>query len=185
MNQQTTLSTDRPTPEPATRQPVLFRAKVLVQTRRKEVVRFLKFMAVGAFGAVVDWCVYNGLIAVVHPPAPWNEWVPEAATVVALATAIVSNFIWNRYWTYPDSRSKPVLKQFAQFFFINILAVVIRVPIVALTRRPFGHLVEQVLALDAEAATRLGYNLSWALGVGVAMFWNFFVNRIWTYSDVE
>jgi len=28
-------------------------------------------------------------------------------------------------------------------------------------------------------------NLALAIGVIVVMFWNFFINRYWTYSDVE
>ena len=150
----------------------------LVQTKRHEIVRFLKFTVVGTVGAVVDFGTYNLLIGLAHLS-------PEAASVIALATAIVSNFLWNWYWTYPDSRSKPVVKQFVQFFIINILAVVIRVPIIAWTKAPFGRLVERTLSLDPEMATALGYNISWALGVGIALFWNFIVNRIWTYSDVE
>jgi putative flippase GtrA len=27
--------------------------------------------------------------------------------------------------------------------------------------------------------------MAWALGVGIAMFWNFFINRFITYSDVD
>lgn len=149
-----------------------------VKTKKQEINRFLKFTVVGTIGAAVDFGVYNALIKAVHLS-------PEIASVIALATAIVSNFVWNRYWTYPDSRSKPVLRQFVQFFLINILAVVIRVPIIALTKGPFGQLVDRSLSIGPETATTLGYNISWALGVGIALFWNFFINRIWTYSDVD
>jgi putative flippase GtrA len=31
----------------------------------------------------------------------------------------------------------------------------------------------------------LGNNLALAVGVLVVMFWNFFVNRFWTYGDIE
>ena len=148
------------------------------RTNQKELTRFLKFAVVGVIGAVVDFCVYNAMIRVF-------DLSPEIASVIALATAIVSNFIWNRYWTYPDSRSKPISKQFTQFFLINILAVVIRVPIIAFTKAPFGQLAERVLSVETETAVKLGYNIAWALAVGLAMFWNFFINRIWTYSDVE
>lgn len=150
----------------------------LIQANKREIARFLKFCVVGTIGAAVDFGVYNLLIKAAH-------LLPEIAGVIALATAICSNFIWNRYWTYPDSRSKPVLGQFVQFFLINILAVVIRVPIIALTKAPFGQLVERSLLLEAEAAATLGYNISWAIAVAIALFWNFFVNRVWTYSDVD
>ena len=36
-----------------------------------------------------------------------------------------------------------------------------------------------------ETTDRLGTYAAWALGVGIAMFWNFFINRFITYSDVD
>jgi putative flippase GtrA len=150
----------------------------LVRANQKEVTRFVRFAVVGVIGAVVDFGVYNTMIRVFGLS-------PEVASVIALATAIVSNFVWNRYWTYPDSRSKPLFKQFVQFFLINILAVVIRVPIIAFTKAPFGQLAGRVLSVEPDAAVKWGYNIAWSLAVGLALFWNFFINRIWTYSDVD
>jgi putative flippase GtrA len=31
----------------------------------------------------------------------------------------------------------------------------------------------------------MGENLTLAIAVLIVLFWNFFVNRYWTYSDVE
>jgi putative flippase GtrA len=98
--------------------------------------------------------------------------------------AICSNFVWNRYWTYPDSRSKPIAHQFVQFFIVNVLGIVIRLPIIALTRNPFGKLVEDLFSLKTATAQTLGNNVALAVAVIIVMFWNFFVNRFWTYSDV-
>jgi putative flippase GtrA len=36
--------------------------------------------------------------------------------------------------------------------------------------------------LDAKA---ISDNITLAIAVIVVMFWNFFVNRYWTYSDIE
>ena len=150
----------------------------IVQTKQREIVRFLKFSVVGVFGAVVDFATYKLMINVFH-------LTPAISVAISLSTAIVSNFIWNRYWTYPDSRSKPVVRQFVVFYFINFLAYLIRGPIIIWTKEPFSRLAAQVLALETEAAAGWGDTLSWALGVGIALFWNFFVNRFFTYSDVE
>jgi putative flippase GtrA len=148
-----------------------------VQTNRKELERFVKFMVVGTIGAVVDFGTYNLLIEVARLP-------PEVAGSISFVLAICSNFVWNRYWTYPDSRSKPILQQFMQFFFVNALGIVIRVPIIALTRTPFGQLVERLLSLETDTARSWGNNIALAVAVIMVMFWNFFVNRFWTYSDV-
>jgi len=150
----------------------------IVKSKKREGVRFFKFTVVGVFGAVVDFSVYKLTISALNLP-------PQAAVAVSLSTAIVSNFIWNRYWTYPDSRSKPVVRQFVVFYLVNFLAYLIRGPIIVWTKEPFSQLAMRALSLEAEAAAGWGDTLSWALGVGIAMFWNFFVNRFWTYSDVE
>jgi len=148
------------------------------RTNRHEVTRFLKFSVVGVIGAVVDFSTYKLAINLLHLS-------PLLAVAVSLSTAIVSNFIWNRHWTYPDSRSKPVFRQFVIFYLINFLAYLIRAPIIVWTKDPFSQLVMRAFSLTAEAAAGWGDTLSWALGVGIAMFWNFFVNRVWTYSDVD
>jgi putative flippase GtrA len=144
---------------------------------RIELARFAKFMIVGAVGAVVDFGTFNLLNETAGLP-------PELSGTISFVLAICSNFIWNRYWTYPDSRTKPMGRQFIQFFVVNALGIVIRLPIIALTRTPFGQIAQQVLSLDPDAASTLGNNVALAIAVVIVMFWNFFVNRFWTYSDV-
>jgi putative flippase GtrA len=155
----------------------LDRLQSYIQTNRKELKRFIKFMVVGVIGAVVDFGSYNLLIELAGLS-------PEVAGSISFALAICSNFTWNRYWTYPDSRSKPISQQFVQFFIVNALGIVIRLPVIALTRGPFGAIAERLLALEAATASSLGNNVALAVAVIIVMFWNFFVNRFWTYSDV-
>ena len=40
-------------------------------------------------------------------------------------------------------------------------------------------------SLKVDTATWLGESIAWALAVVIVMFWNFFVNRYWTYNDVD
>jgi hypothetical protein len=65
-----------------------------------------------------------------------------------------------------------------------VLGVVIRVPIIALTRDPFATVVENLFAFNPATAQTIGNNMALAVAVVIVMFWNFFVNRFWTYSDV-
>jgi putative flippase GtrA len=140
--------------------------------------RFLKFMAVGAFGAVVDFGIANVL-------THFLGMVLVVAGTISLGCAIISNFLWNRFWTYPDSRSRPLGHQLGMFSLVNLAGVAIRIPIL--------HFVEPILlkvfkpgpafgAFSAEFAAR---NATLALAVGIVMLWNFFVNRHWTYNDID
>jgi putative flippase GtrA len=162
----------------------MVRVRAFVQDNRREFIRFLKFAVVGVIGAMVDFAVLAVLKRFVHPPSPIDRWWSSIAVGISLSTAIVSNFVWNRYWTYPDSRSKPIVKQCVQFYVINILAYIIRGPIMLL-ETVFAGWLGRWFMLGQDTAETLGTYLAWALGVGIALFWNFFINRIVTYSDVD
>jgi len=154
-----------------------------LRTNRKEIVRFLKFSIVGTIGAAVDFGTLYLLHAVLGLPI-------VLANACSFSAAVLSNFIWNRCWTYPDSRSKPVRTQLVQFFIVNIAGWGINTGILVLLRYPcaslIGSLGQSLPALaDPELVYKLGYNLAKAIATGVVLFWNFFVNRCWTYSDVD
>ncbi|TLN28553.1 GtrA family protein, partial [bacterium] len=91
----------------------------MILTNQKERSRFLKFAMVGIFGAVVDFGIFNLLSAGFAIPALW-------ASVTSFIAAVISNFIWNRYWTYPDSRSKPISHQLTQFILVSLIGLAIR-----------------------------------------------------------
>jgi putative flippase GtrA len=144
---------------------------------RKEAKRFLKFMFVGALGAVVDFGALNLLTHVLDLPV-------TLAGVLSFLLAVSHNFTWNRYWTYPESRRFPPLPQYVQFLVINATALLIRVPILAVAPGPTATLLEAI-GLSPTAAEVLSNNLALALAVGIAMFWNFFVNRFITYRHIK
>ncbi len=168
----------------------------------KEAKRFVKFAVVGTIGFIVDFGIFNLMInpfvAWLQPEmglhkalADFNLTVPQItglaptfAGTISFIAAILSNFMWNRYWTYPDSRSKSVRRQLVQFILVSVAGILIRAPILTFTHRPFTQLVETVPLL-VPYAVRLGKNMALMLAVGVVMFWNFFVNRYWTYNDVQ
>ncbi len=159
----------------------------------KEMQRFLKFAVVGAIGYVVDFGTFNGLLllgwlAAVTLALPLGLTMTETglAGAVSFTMAVISNFIWNRYWTYPDSRSKPILRQFLTFYGINVAGMVIRIPILELLSGPLGRLAGSALpGLTEATAIWAGKNAALIVAVVVVMFWNFFVNRYWTYNDVD
>ena len=87
---------------------------------------------------------------------------------------MLSNFAWNRFWTYPESRSKPLAGQLGQFFVVNLAGLAINLTVLNALDPFFTHLLGP-----------LGYNAAKAVATVVVLFWNFFINRFWTYSDVK
>jgi len=149
-------------------------------TNQRERTRFFRFAVVGIIGAIVDFGVANLLVGLFKTPL-------VIAGTISFICAIMSNFTWNRYWTYPDSRSKPLGRQLFQFAIVNVAGLLIRIPILK-----FGEpLLENIFAssrldfLPYLSAQTLADNITLAIAVIVVMFWNFFVNRYWTYNDVE
>lgn len=143
------------------------RAKNLALRNRKETWRFIKFGVVGSIGALVDFGVLNLGIQVFGLP----KWL---ANTFSFFTAVLSNFTWNRLWTFPESREKPLGPQLVQFFVVNLI----------------GYGINQFIFLSLDHYVFApwgvwGYNLSKAIAIGVVLFWNFGINRIWTYRDIR
>jgi putative flippase GtrA len=151
---------------------------MILINNKKERTRFLRFAVVGTIGAVVDFGVFN-LLTLLTPI------LPVIASVISFIAAVISNFIWNRYWTYPDSRSKPVSQQVTQFFVINLIGLAIRTPLFAVMEKFLIQWLEPMALPEILPAIVIAHNLSLATAVIVIMFWNFFANRYWTYSDVK
>ncbi len=162
----------------------------LSPTKAKEVERFLKFITVGLVGAIIDFGILNLLQStVLRPDIPLNV---ALATTIAFIAAVSSNFTFNRYWTYPDSRSRSLRRQLTQFFVVSAVGWVARTIWVTLTFAPIGLFANGILqtlapdyAASPELTRRLGSNIAQLIAIFVVMIWNFFINRYWTYNDVE
>lgn len=160
-----------------------------ILTDARERGRFLRFLVVGAIGFVVDFGVANIMLRLLPEDSAFGQVTISAlmrAGTISFLCAVVSNFLWNRYWTYPDSRSKPIAKQLIQFAIVSIIGLAIRVPILSygepLIRTLMIHLPFQ---LSISLYDFLAHNITLAVAVLIVLFWNFFVNRYITYNDVK
>lgn len=150
----------------------------MILTNSKERSRFLRFALVGLIGALIDFGVMNLLSHFTKMPLVY-------AGTISFICAVISNFTWNRFWTYPESRSRPIMHQLGMFFLVNTAGIAIRIPILHFVEPPFLSTFENALHLNAASADFLARNGTLALAVGIVMLWNFFINRHWTYNDIE
>lgn len=165
--------------------------------KAKEVERFMKFVVVGVMGAIVDFGTLLVLQAtVLVPVAPFKNEKVILATTIAFLAAVTSNFIWNRYWTYPDSRSRSIRRQMAQFTFVNGIGWSLRTLWIRFTFLPIGFAVTPVFVdfmtriqpayvESPETVGKVGTVAAQFVALWVVMLWNFFANRYWTYNDVD
>ena len=132
-----------------------------------ELRRFIKFGVVGTIGAVVDFSILNLGIQLFG----LEKWL---ANTFSFTAAVASNFTWNRLWTFPESRSEPLWRQLGQFFVVNLV----------------GYFINQAVFLSLDRYVfaswgAWGYNVSKAIAIGIVLFWNFGINRIWTYRAIR
>ena len=147
-------------------------------TDSRERGRFLRFSMVGLVGAVVDFGFFNLFRIAIGLLAFW-------AQTFSFILAVISNFTWNRVWTYPDSRSKHIGWQLGQFFMVNSIGWAIRTPIFLLLEKPLRGIFTVFPIIPFLSPDFLGHNVALAIAVLVVMLWNFFINRYWTYSDIR
>ncbi len=156
-----------------------------VRANNREIGRFIKFSVVGALGAVIDFGVLNLLVQLAGFPK-------VIANVFSFTAAVISNFIWNRLWVYPETRGDPLRKQFVQFSVVNVAGLLINTLIFYGADRWFlgetgllaGPAGRFALLIGMEHFD-LAYNGAKVIATGVVLFWNFFINRLWTFRHVE
>lgn len=141
-------------------------------TERK---KFLRFSIVGAIGAVIDFGVFNLLSSLLNFPALWSS-------VISFILAVISNFVWNRLWTFPETRNCPVAKQLTQFSIVSLAGLAIRTPLFAFLEKQFIPLAAAWIP-NILTPTIVGHNVALAVVILVVMLWNYFVNRFWTFKN--
>lgn len=145
-----------------------------------ERTRFIRFSIVGIIGTVVDFGVFNLLARILLLN-------PIAASVFSFSIAVVNNYFLNRNWTYPDSRSKSFRRQLTEFSVISIIGLGIRTPVFILLENLLPELFAS-LSLPPHPVfdpVFIGHNTALAIAILIVLFWNYFVNRYWTFSDVD
>lgn len=154
----------------------------------KEAERFIKFLFVGTLGFVIDFGILTFLVEVVKVPEKVAELTSYSTTVglifsntISFTLAVISNFTLNRYWTYPESRGKRKRVQLPQFTLVSIIGLILNNFILAILHTPFDHVLAQLSSIPESID---GYVPAKIVATIVVLFWNFFINRFWTYNNV-
>jgi putative flippase GtrA len=144
--------------------------------KRKEAKRFVKFATVGALGALTDFAVLNGLILLAG-------LLEEVANAFSFTAAVAQNFTLNRLWTFPESQSRNLRRQMLQFALVSIVGLGINTLIFSFVHRSLEP--NWIAWLDNPTAGHIAsYNFAKLFAIGVVLFWNFTINRLWTYRGL-
>jgi putative flippase GtrA len=141
--------------------------------------RFLRFAVVGVSGTVVDFSIFNILSVALGLPV-------ILSSVCSFLIAVINNFIWNRVWTYPESKALDLSGQLVKFSIVSVLGLLIRTPLFALIEKSAITLSNNIIGLSFPIKPDIiGHNVALAFVIVVVLFWNYFINRKWTYKDIK
>ncbi len=130
--------------------------------RTGELTRFLKFCLVGGSGVLVN----EGLLWILKQFAG----LPLAlSSGISIETSIISNFMLNDFFTFPDRRAPGtwlILRRLGKFNVVSLAGLGINIGILLLLTNIFN----------------LHYLLSNLAGIVIAMLWNYLVNLRWTWK---
>lgn len=145
----------------------------LSDSNRREVKRFVKFAMVGTAGMITHLTIFNILMLGLRLD-------PRLANAVGFITAVMQNFMLNRRWTFPESRSRGAGMQLGQFAIVSLIGLVINSAVfwaVSHAMEPFWD----SLLVDLTLSHAINNNFALATAIGVVLFWNFAANRLWTF----
>ena len=71
------------------------------------------------------------------------------------------------------------------FFLVNAIGIAIRIPILRYLELPLAGVFQSMAHLSFDTADALAKNATLLSAIGIVMLWNFYINRHWTYNDVD
>ena len=139
---------------------------------KEDRLRFAKFCLVGGSGVLVNkavlWLSMEHLLLGLAP-GPRLSW----SGLVAIAVAILTNFLMNDAWTWRDrTRSDardPFPVRLGKYYLVASAAGLVQWSLLKLLTESFGW----------------HYLLSNLVGIGAGLVINFFVNHLWTFRKKE
>jgi dolichol-phosphate mannosyltransferase len=133
--------------------------------QRKGLRQFAKFAVVGGVSTIIDWVAYFIISKFIAPlaiaPGQTLKQLSKAGSFIISAAV---NFYFNRTWTF-------------QSHDIHIATQTLKFYIVATTGLIFNNIIFFIVT------KAIGWPDIWGLffATGTVLFWNFFVNRTWTF----
>jgi len=119
---------------------------------------FIKFGLTGASGLVIDFALTWFFKDELH----FNKFIANA---IGFTTAVVSNYLINRNWTFKMAKSKAA-PQFTAFVTVSLIGLLLNSSIIFLLNNMMG----------------LNFYISKAIAIIVVFFWNFSANYFFVFK---
>jgi dolichol-phosphate mannosyltransferase len=130
--------------------------------RKGELVRLLKFIAVGLSGVVVNM----GILWLLTELAGLAYYI---SSLIGIEASIISNFLLNDFVTFADRRSGKTGSFILRFLKFNLTCGT-------------GAAIQYGILLLLTSVAGLNYLLSNFIGIVVAFLWNYMLSTFWTWK---
>ena len=128
----------------------------------------LKFGVVGAVAFVIDLGGYNLLVFGPHLLGLSHK--PLSARVISATVATLVAWLGNRLWTFRHRRNRQATHELALYVFFNVVAMVISVACLGVSRYVFG------------LHTQLADNVTNIFGIGLGTLFRFWSYRKFVFA---
>ncbi|MBM4352308.1 MAG: GtrA family protein [Deltaproteobacteria bacterium] len=154
-------------------------------TRQQDLlVRFFKFGVVGGSGVFVNLGIYAlltrglGLLD--------DLWASNLAYAFSVEMSILTNFLLNDLWTFSDRRRQvPFRTRLLRFHGVSLVGFGINQGIFSTLNwllKSGGLVFFGPMSLPGVGTVNVDDLAAGCIGIGTAMFWNFFANLLWTWK---
>jgi putative flippase GtrA len=120
----------------------------------------IKFGLTGMLGLIIDFSITWLLKDELHI----NKFIANAA---GFTTAVISNYIINRLWTFSERERVKISRQFASFLFVSLVGLLLNSAIVYVLNEHF----------------LLHFYVSKAIAILLVFFWNFSANYFFVFKS--
>ena len=141
--------------------------------RSGELSRFIKFALVGCSGIIVNYGLYWVLtrfagFAPLNNTASGNILSGNLAIAISIETSIITNFIFNNYFTFSDRNKQGIMPFLGRMLSFNMICLI-------------GGFIQ--IGVANLFAIALGFYdlIALLLAIITAMFWNYLLNNWWTW----
>jgi len=125
--------------------------------------QFIKFCIVGTFNTFLDFGIYTSLTRLIG----FFGHYYLIANFISFSCAVTSSFFLNKHWTFQNKEKKRAHIQYGKFWIVSGFGLGGNELILFILVRYFG--VYDLLAK--------------AIATGIILFWNFFMNKYWTFRE--
>lgn len=124
--------------------------------------QFIKFCLVGITNVIIDFSVYIGLTRLIE----FFRIHYLIASLISFSLAVSWSFFVNRAWTFKN-KQKSVYSQYFKFFLVSAIGLLLHTLVLYILVDYFGFY--DILAK--------------AIAVVLVTFWNFSLNKFWTFNS--